>query len=158
MGKIPSLDLLAVLLFKQPRMLLALSAAGAGRWPTLSLLSAQTSGAFSAELSPTSQSPALTIARGYSLPVRDLVNCPCWISWGSCLSFLRPAEVPLSDSPALEHIDSSPEFGLFGIELFTPVFELSTVFVCLRLLYRFSSGNVNCQTQAFGRHGETNCW
>lgn len=80
MGKIPSLDLQAVLLFKQPRVLVALSAAGAGCWPMLRLLSARTPRAFFEELSPTSQSPALTIARGYSSP---------GAGFGNLLNFLR---------------------------------------------------------------------
>lgn len=65
---------------------------GTGCWPVLSLLSAQTTRAFSAELSPASQSPALTVTRDYSLPKAGFGDCSCTISWLFLLAL--PAACP----------------------------------------------------------------
>lgn len=56
---------------------------------------------------PNQSIPIPCHCEGLFFPGVGFDNCPCYISWGSCWPFLQPPEVPLSDSPALKHLDSS---------------------------------------------------
>lgn len=89
-----------MLLLVQARVLLAFFATRAYCWFMITSVSTRTPRAFSAKLFPAGGSPASPGAQGCSSPAAGLCASLLWTSWGSCLPFLQPTEIPLNSSAA----------------------------------------------------------
>lgn len=88
---ITSVNLLALILLVQSVMLPASFAAQARCWHQLSLLSAQSPRASSAQLLPSQLVPSLSISVAFSFPDAELHIFAYWISQVSWSPFIQPA-------------------------------------------------------------------